>query len=554
MALSRRRAHRDISIAHDQLPIPRRSATSNFSATQSAWCGKVVSQDLEPQANYGHPEQFFNPSGKFETLNSSYAISTNVRFTESKYDDRDSVRLQTQQRHRGPQNVEFRFDSLPGPNITTDTNTGWASLAGSGPVSEPAPAFSATVPRNGQRQSNSTVPTVPQPLIRSNLGCTPSGSIYPAMETPGGQHYIPRVQTQIHEFKNCNSSWEGDRKDENMSADGGSHQHGYIYPGWAEPMTRMPYMPISRTSDTNTESAYPTTIECLEQTGNRGYVPDFTAETTNGWWHGAQNFIQQPQRWSNGVNKDFSASLITQTSLPIAQSDWNELHTTPLGNQCSPESSFSSCFTPDTLHEPVNFDSLSFHDMNMAMEYFDQNPGRERLTEWQGHLTGDEPFEPNEIPAIKQPGRPRKMKRCEAQRTASIGTQRASEKDEFLIQCKRAGMPYKEIKEKGNFFEAESTLRGRFRTLTKRKEQRVRKPGWQEKDVRLLCEAVRKYANPIQDGVGEDIKDPKISWKQVGEYISKNGGSYHFGNATCKKKWSQIQQDIITLRPEHQFG
>ena len=56
-------------------------------------------------------------------------------------------------------------------------------------------------------------------------------------------------------------------------------------------------------------------------------------------------------------------------------------------------------------------------------------------------------------------------------------------RDEFLVRSKLAGMSYKEIRTKGNFTEAESTLRGRFRTLTKRKEQRVRKPQWQERDV-----------------------------------------------------------------------
>ena len=44
-------------------------------------------------------------------------------------------------------------------------------------------------------------------------------------------------------------------------------------------------------------------------------------------------------------------------------------------------------------------------------------------------------------------------------------------------------MSYREIKEKGGFSGAESTLRGRYRTLTKRKEDRVRKPEWDEKDV-----------------------------------------------------------------------
>lgn len=32
----------------------------------------------------------------------------------------------------------------------------------------------------------------------------------------------------------------------------------------------------------------------------------------------------------------------------------------------------------------------------------------------------------------------------------------------------------------------------------------------------------------------------KISWKRAGEYISINGGSYHFGNSTCKKKWAEL--------------
>lgn len=63
---------------------------------------------------------------------------------------------------------------------------------------------------------------------------------------------------------------------------------------------------------------------------------------------------------------------------------------------------------------------------------------------------------------------------------------RRNSKDGFLIRSKLSGMSYREIKVKGRFNEAESTLRGRFRTLTKRKEQRVRKPQWQERDVSTL--------------------------------------------------------------------
>ncbi len=59
-------------------------------------------------------------------------------------------------------------------------------------------------------------------------------------------------------------------------------------------------------------------------------------------------------------------------------------------------------------------------------------------------------------------------------------------KDEFLVQSKQAGMSYREIRVKGQFKEAESTLRGRYRTLTKCREHRVRKPQWHAKDVSPL--------------------------------------------------------------------
>ncbi|EHK96479.1 hypothetical protein M7I_7808 [Glarea lozoyensis 74030] len=93
-----------------------------------------------------------------------------------------------------------------------------------------------------------------------------------------------------------------------------------------------------------------------------------------------------------------------------------------------------------------------------------------------------------------------------------------------------------DIRRKGKFTEAESTLRGRFRTLTKHKNARVRKPEWDENDDRLLKKAVRKMA------YGSDVAHCKVPWKQVAEYISKHGGSYHFGNATCRKRWDELQK------------
>jgi hypothetical protein len=35
----------------------------------------------------------------------------------------------------------------------------------------------------------------------------------------------------------------------------------------------------------------------------------------------------------------------------------------------------------------------------------------------------------------------------------------------------------------------------------------------------------------------------KISWKRVADYIVRNGGSYHFGNSTCKKKWTELCEE-----------
>ncbi|PWY71053.1 hypothetical protein BO94DRAFT_526315 [Aspergillus sclerotioniger CBS 115572] len=118
----------------------------------------------------------------------------------------------------------------------------------------------------------------------------------------------------------------------------------------------------------------------------------------------------------------------------------------------------------------------------------------------------------------------------------------------FLVDCKLRGLSYKDIKRIGGFEEAESTLRGRFRMLTKSKEQRVRKPQWHERDIRLLCEAVVVCSETRKQAKGHYAfcrpqranRSPKVSWKKVAQYIWANGGSYHFGNATCKKKWCEV--------------
>lgn len=56
-------------------------------------------------------------------------------------------------------------------------------------------------------------------------------------------------------------------------------------------------------------------------------------------------------------------------------------------------------------------------------------------------------------------------------------------RDKMLVDLRDKGHSYKEIKRIGRFKEAESTLRGRLRTLTKEKSERVRKPKWNARDV-----------------------------------------------------------------------
>ena len=62
--------------------------------------------------------------------------------------------------------------------------------------------------------------------------------------------------------------------------------------------------------------------------------------------------------------------------------------------------------------------------------------------------------------------------------------QQRIDKDKFLLDSKREGKSYKQIRMEGGFTEAESTLRGRHRTLTKKPEERVRKPEWEINDVK----------------------------------------------------------------------
>lgn len=61
-----------------------------------------------------------------------------------------------------------------------------------------------------------------------------------------------------------------------------------------------------------------------------------------------------------------------------------------------------------------------------------------------------------------------------------------AESEKFLVASKKAGMTYRAIRKAGGFTEAESTLRGRYRGLTKTASERLRKPEWTDNDVRFF--------------------------------------------------------------------
>lgn len=67
-----------------------------------------------------------------------------------------------------------------------------------------------------------------------------------------------------------------------------------------------------------------------------------------------------------------------------------------------------------------------------------------------------------------------------------------NDRDKLLLDMRNQGFSYKDIKRIGNFKEAESTLRGRMRVLTKEKHERVRRPVWRAKDVSDVSYAHRR--------------------------------------------------------------
>jgi hypothetical protein len=81
------------------------------------------------------------------------------------------------------------------------------------------------------------------------------------------------------------------------------------------------------------------------------------------------------------------------------------------------------------------------------------------------------------------------------------GSRRDTSRDLELLDLRSRGISYREIKKQYGFKEAESTLRGRVRALTKSKDLRVRRPIWTSRDVRSARPALCIHADLATDPI-----------------------------------------------------
>ncbi|CAK7268718.1 hypothetical protein SEPCBS119000_003205 [Sporothrix epigloea] len=136
-------------------------------------------------------------------------------------------------------------------------------------------------------------------------------------------------------------------------------------------------------------------------------------------------------------------------------------------------------------------------------------------------------------------------RRQPSSRSSSKSDAERANKDRMLLNLRSQGYTYQEIRRRCRFTEAESTLRGRYRLLTKRKEERVRKPQWTAYDDELLLSIVNSLAGDRQVG-----RDFRVAWKTVADSIVEGGGSYHFGNTTCRKRYDELMERQAVIKEE----
>ena len=205
-----------------------------------------------------------------------------------------------------------------------------------------------------------------------------------------------------------------------------------------------------------------------------------TLKTVERSWWDAESFpILGSNGWTDDMNCGSADLLVTRKDVSIDSLEKIERWPSPYDNQHSPISSLdSSGFTSDaTSFAQTELEIPIMDDRRVPLKVAGPNSSQSSTTSMLTHIPV------GYVQADKTAQKGAKGAGCRERPRKKLVPQRSSSRDEFLVRSKCSGMSYKEIKEKGNFEEAESTLRGRFRTLTKRKELRVRRPEWKSKDV-----------------------------------------------------------------------
>ncbi|KAF4976742.1 hypothetical protein FZEAL_6620 [Fusarium zealandicum] len=102
---------------------------------------------------------------------------------------------------------------------------------------------------------------------------------------------------------------------------------------------------------------------------------------------------------------------------------------------------------------------------------------------------------------------------------------------DFFLRCgRKVGLHYNDILVLGRYTCACSTLRGRHRMLINPSWARVRRPAWNDVNIRQMLEAV----NRLERSGGTFL------WSVVAHEMAFNGASYWYGGATVSKKYKSV--------------
>ncbi|GAM83745.1 hypothetical protein ANO11243_017350 [Dothideomycetidae sp. 11243] len=156
-----------------------------------------------------------------------------------------------------------------------------------------------------------------------------------------------------------------------------------------------------------------------------------------------------------------------------------------------------------------------------------------------------------DLKAPRAEGRLKKTRSPSAPKTTRPSMQKQRrEQDELLIQLRKQGLTYQECREKGNFREQASTLRGRMRSLRDPEVAKTRKPRWTPIDTQALIRVVNGFirAAPPRSRCASRSKrraafrGVRIRWCAVAQELRKEKVSYPYGPGSCSKQWCELVQ------------